>query len=25
VVRRTLGPVTVRREGLEVHVEVRLS
>jgi len=25
VVRRTLGPVAVRREGFEVHVEVRLT
>jgi GNAT superfamily N-acetyltransferase len=25
VVRRTLGPVAVRREGMEVHVEVRLT
>jgi GNAT superfamily N-acetyltransferase len=25
VVRRTLGPVAVRREGVEVHVEVRLA
>jgi GNAT superfamily N-acetyltransferase len=25
VVRRTLGPVTIRREGLSVYVEVRLS
>jgi N-acetylglutamate synthase-like GNAT family acetyltransferase len=24
VVRRTLGPIAVRREGFEVHVEVRL-